>query len=330
MSRNGTEIRAFTRQIAEEGRVEYSIDQWYNAEKRLAATHHRWTGWNVADNERMDGRTIAFCVMGRSEWEKTGDVLGEVMMTPAQFIEEFANIVINDGNSVEYNSKDNPNRGTYIYHDRRMGYKEALYHAGVVADAMKIALACREAYPFVNWITLGSKPHARSPKYAAAKDKYENTKWSGVAYYKRKNQIAVGSHNSKAAKAWVRQVEILKDIRDVNKSYRLSSELTRLESMSNRIDNLVKKIGEIEAKWLDEEYVAKRLQDLKDQDLRAHKRNLKHYESEAERHQKAIDACDGKMTIEKFVLDYEMGELEGTLHSKEDFKNEQKVKTKKA
>jgi len=35
MSKNKTEIRAFTRQIAEEGRVEYSIDQWYEAEKVL-------------------------------------------------------------------------------------------------------------------------------------------------------------------------------------------------------------------------------------------------------------------------------------------------------
>ena len=153
MSKNTGEIRAFTRQIDEEGRVEYSIGQWYEAEKRLQKTYTHYAtssglqpeGWNgLAESERM------FSVVDKSD--------GQFFMTMQQWLVAQAN------RTVCYSNTYDRKTARYIYNDRHNGWTSALGALGEIKQYIEIAIACRQAYPFVNWLTMSTKPHTRGNK----------------------------------------------------------------------------------------------------------------------------------------------------------------------
>lgn len=243
MSKNTAEIRAFTRQMAEEGRVEYSIDQWYDAEKRLQRTYTHYAtssglqpeGWNsLDDSERM------FSVVDKSD--------GQFFMTMQQWLVAQANRTISNSNT--YDQK----LARYIYNDRHNGWENALRAVGEIQHFVKIAIACRQAYPFVNWLTKSTKPNSRGNKrYAAAKEKWNNNKWSGVAYYKRKQQIAVGDlHGSES---WLNDKH-WNMLESQSNTQNIARWEANMERYQNSMDKRQEKIDKVKSQFGDSNWVA--------------------------------------------------------------------------
>tara|TARA_R100000808_G_C2121897_1_gene133019 strand:- start:235 stop:1176 length:942 start_codon:yes stop_codon:yes gene_type:complete len=242
MSKNGTEIRAFTRQIAEEGRVEYSIGQWYHAEKELQKL-----GRHYPNNERLQPE-------GYDRTQNTFSVVnpktGEFEMTLQEYLNAQAE------RTVQWSSHYDRETGKYTYWDKHNGWSKALTHVLSLRQSIAIVVACREAYPFVNWLTLSSKPHTRGQRrYAAAKEKWDNQQWSGVAYYKRTQQIAVGGLNSKVYDSWLNDEHwaLLQGAAD---STNLDVLQERVKKQTEQLNRYEEKIAKVEANFNDEKWLA--------------------------------------------------------------------------
>jgi hypothetical protein len=242
MSKNQSEIRAFTRQIAEEGRVEYSIDQWYHAEKELQKLGRHYPNNQTLQPENYDNTQITFSVVNT----KTG----EFDMTLQEYLNAHAE------RSVQYSSHYDRESGKYTYWDKHNGWTKALNHVLQLYHSIKVVVACREAYPFVNWLTLSTKPHTRGQRrYAAAKEKWDNQKWSGVAYYKRTQQIPVGGLNSKVYDTWLNDEHwaLLKSAADTTN---LAALQKRTDKLQESLERYQKRIDKVEANFNDEKWVA--------------------------------------------------------------------------
>ena len=126
-NKNKTEIRAFTRQMNEEGRVKYSIDQWYHAEEALREIHHRFgTNSNLWPEgyREMSNDERSFSIIDR----KTGSFT----MGAKDFLLELANKLVSGGST--YDS----NKGSYTYYDKNYGWDNALYYMNRMEENIKI------------------------------------------------------------------------------------------------------------------------------------------------------------------------------------------------
>ena len=150
MSKNKMEIRAFTRQMAEEGRVKYSIDQWYHAEQRLRRTFERHgTNRNLWPEDYQENRNsdeYRVCSVVNSD--------GEFVTTLEEYLFSAADRTVVA--KTDYDKKT----GKRTSYDKHAGYDRAIQELGGLKESVEIAIECRLAYPFVTWLTCGSKSNA--------------------------------------------------------------------------------------------------------------------------------------------------------------------------
>ena len=295
MSKNTSEIRAFTRQIAEEGRVEYSIGQWYHAEKELQRLGRHYPNNQLLQPEDYDAAQNGFSVINN----KTG----EFDMTLQEFLLAHAE------RTVQYSSNYDRETGKYTYFDKHNGWMNALTYVSTLRHYVQVVVACREAYPFVNWLTLSSKPHTSGQRrYAAAKEKWDNQKWSGVAYYKRTQQIPVGGLNSKVYDSWLndKHWEI---IQATINSLSVQGWRNSLKKQVEMHGKYQKKIDKIEAQFNDPKWVAEFIAKEKENRLRYDISSRDDYKKRIEANTQQIQAVldAGLIEEEEAILEI-MGE----------------------
>ena len=319
MSKNKTEIRAFTRQIAEEGRVEYSIDQWYEAEKvlrlgeNIGVVKHELSNdkqtfgtrgvmyekmWAVYQGHNNNTSGYLNDWVDRATDPESKPELGEFCATPEHMFKIYANSI---KTHYHYGNRHGT-KASYLYCVR--GHNEATQVIAKLARAAKIVIACRKAYPFVNWITCSSKPNSRSNKrYAAAREKWDNNQWSGVAYYKRNQQIPVGGVNDFAERWFEFSESFLGNWDKLQNGHNITRSEDQLAKYEKLVEEFKQKMEKKEKNWDNEEWVAQFIAKAKKEDLKYIEQELSRNQRYAEQAQAHIDMMkkEGIVSEEQFL-----------------------------
>ena len=304
--KNKTEIRAFTRQMNEEGRVEYSIGQWYDAEKMLAKKHNKF-----GSNRSNYPENYADLSIEERQIQLVHD--GEFSMTLQEYLHQFADRIVSGGNS--YDNKTNK----YTYYCQKGGWQKALQQVFRMKHSIEVAIACRKAYPFVNALTCGSKPHSRNRRYAAAKEMWEGNTWSGVSYYKRTQQFKIGSDNSKIMKSWLNN-KMWALIENQNSNANIVAWKRAVKQNTKNLEVVQAKIDKVNANFDNEEWVENYLKTKRERAIGYDATSAKNYEERIKSNQQLIDDATkvGLMTQEDIVAGImgEYIELAPTGHEK--------------